>query len=87
MKPLHPNTRQRMCAENRIKLREAFTDDYQSAVQLAEKVGITVQAMRHHLREALADDVCEAKVYKSTKQWGRAERRYRRVRPAQQEAA
>lgn len=85
-KPTTVHGRQVVCAANRAKVRAAFTDDYQTANQLADRVGVTVQAVRRHLREAIADGVAEYTVVKSKRSWGRSERHFRRVRPAQEAA-
>jgi predicted ArsR family transcriptional regulator len=62
---------------NRRVLRAVFTEDWQSVSQLAEAASMTPQGVRVHIREALRDGVCESRLVKSTKQWGRSEQQYR----------
>ena len=62
---------------NRTVLRAAFTDQWQSVVQLAKASNMTPQGVRIHIRQAVIDGVCESRLVKSTKQWGRSEQQYR----------
>ena len=72
---------------NREKARAAFTDDWQTANQLADRVGMSVQGVRRHLRDALNDGIAEAQVFASRLAFGRSERRYRRVTTRREQAA
>ena len=86
-KPTTIHARKLLCEANREKVRAAFTEDYQTANQLAARVGVTVQAVRRHLREAIEDGVAEYQVVKSKRSWGRSERHFRRVTTRREAAA
>jgi len=76
-KPTTIHARKLLAEANRAKVRAAFTEDYQTANQLAARVGVTVQAVRRHLREAVEAGIAEYTVVKSKRSWGRSERHFR----------
>ena len=85
-KPTTVHGRALVAAANQARVFASFTDDWQSANQLADRVAMTVQGVRRHLRSALTERVAEVKVMPSARAFGPSVRLYRRVRPAQEAA-
>ena len=85
-KPTRNEGRATVAAMNRAKVRTAFTWEWQTANQLAARANMTVQGVRRHLKEALADGIAEYTVVTSTRARGRSERHFRRRRVSEEAA-
>ena len=85
-KPTTMHGRATVAAMNRAKVRAAFNYDWQTANQLAARANMTVQGVRRHLKEALADGIAEYTVVTSTRARGRSERHFRRRRVSEEAA-